>query len=385
MSNTTNVTGLNSSLSYHHAQANVSAQRLSTDTANNLGYGVGKIVRNVFDSFWNSWQKMWTPEPSAVEIAERRNYKMYEGGLKKCVEGLGPALANLQMNPKDPGALKKVEQVSEHFAHYLEPSREENFRELQSRILKPLAERVSALARLHMKNLSQWMPVFFQGNSKVLTAPTCAPTNAPTRNPTPVPTRSPTSVPTCMPITTPTLTPTDFPTSLPTDEPTSTPTDSPTGLPTNEPTTIPTLSPTDSPTGLPTNEPTTIPTLTPTNSPTGFPTNAPTGTPILTPTNEPTSLPTNAPTIIPTLTPTNAPTSIPIGLPTIIPTGLPTEEPTSTPTSAPTSGIKDTGLLAVLGCVVGLLIIVVGIGIYRFKKKEKEEEKPGRLLINTDD
>jgi hypothetical protein len=353
MSNTTNVTGLSSSISYHHAQGNASAHGLSTDTANDLGYGVGKIIRGAFDNLWKTWQKVWILEPTAEEIANLRNYMIYKSGLTECVERLGPALANLRMNPNDLGALNKVEQLSDHYVRYLEPSHEENLRELQSRILKPLEERVSALARLHMKNLSKWMPVFFQGNNlrsgKALNLPTCSPTSAPTRNPTPAPTRTPTSVPTCIPITTPTF------------------------VPTNAPTTIPTLTPTNEPTDFPTDEPTTIPTQTPTNEPTGLPTDTPTSTPTLTPTNSPTGLPTDVPTNIPTLIPTDSPTNI----------------PPSFPTSAPTEGIKSTGLFAVLGCVVGAIIVVVGIGIYRLKKKEQEEEKPinsgKKLVINTKD
>ncbi|MBA3239355.1 MAG: hypothetical protein H0T62_13575 [Parachlamydiaceae bacterium] len=166
----TNVTGLNSSPSYHIAPGNVAAQRfsISTDTANNLGYGVGKIVIGVCDSFWNTWQKMWTPKLSTIEIAEQRNYVIYEGGLKECVKLLGPALAKLQMNTRDHGTLKKVEQLAAHFARYLIPSDEGNLQELQSKILKPLEERVSILARLHIKNvLSKLMPVFFQGNNSM--------------------------------------------------------------------------------------------------------------------------------------------------------------------------------------------------------------------------
>jgi YVTN family beta-propeller protein len=166
--NMTNVTGLGSSLPYHLAQDNVSAQRfsISADTANNLGYGVGRIIWGAFDGLWKTWKKMSTPEPSVLEIAEQRNYMIYEGGLRECVKLLGPALAKLQTNPKDRGALKKVEQLAVHFARYLKPSDEGNLRELQSKILKPLEERVSTTAHLNIKNaLTKWMPVFFQGNN----------------------------------------------------------------------------------------------------------------------------------------------------------------------------------------------------------------------------
>ena len=168
MSNTTNIIGLHSSTSYSHAQGYVPAQgfRLSADTANNLGYGIGRAIRGAFDGLWNTWQKMSTSEPTAREVAEQRNTMIYQGGLKECVKQLGPALANLQMNPRDLGALKKVEQLSTHFARYLKPSHQENLRQLQSKILKPLEHRVSAIAHLHIKNaLSNWMPVFFQGNN----------------------------------------------------------------------------------------------------------------------------------------------------------------------------------------------------------------------------
>jgi hypothetical protein len=130
---------------------------------NDLGYGVGKIIRGVFDNLWNRCQTMWTPEPSAIEIARQRNYMIYEGGLRKCVKLLGPALANLQKNPKDPGALKKVEQLAIHFDRYLRPSDKGNMRELQSKILKPLEERVALLDM--KKALSKLMPVFFQGTN----------------------------------------------------------------------------------------------------------------------------------------------------------------------------------------------------------------------------
>jgi hypothetical protein len=164
--NMTNITGLSSSQSYYHTQGNISAQGfgLSADIANNLGYGIGRAIRGAFDSLWGTWQKMSTPEPSAEEIALQRNTMIYQGGLKECVKQLGPALANLQMNPKDRGALKKVEQLSTDFARYLKPSYEENLRGLQSKILKTLEERVSATAHLNIqRSLKKWMPVFFQG------------------------------------------------------------------------------------------------------------------------------------------------------------------------------------------------------------------------------
>jgi hypothetical protein len=170
MSNTTNVSGVSSSPSYYPAHGHVSAQRFSTstDTANNLGYGVGRIIWGALDSLWNTWQKMTTPKPSALEIAEQRNYMIFQGGLRECAKQLGRALANLQMNPRDSGALKKVEQLAKDFAYYLTPSGEGNLRELQSQILKPLEERVSALAHLNIKNaLSKTMPLFFQGNNPI--------------------------------------------------------------------------------------------------------------------------------------------------------------------------------------------------------------------------
>jgi tetratricopeptide (TPR) repeat protein len=155
--NATHITGQNFNL--------ISAQRfsLSSDTANNLGYGIGRIIRGTLDSFWETWQKTWTPHPSAGKIAEQRNYMIYEAGLKECVRLLGPALANLERNPMDRGALNKVRKLAEHFVSYLKPSHEGNLRELQSKILKPLEERISAVAYLDTKNaLSKWMPVFFQ-------------------------------------------------------------------------------------------------------------------------------------------------------------------------------------------------------------------------------
>ena len=170
MSNTTNINGLSSSLPYSPTPSNMPAQGFgfTANIANNLGYGIGRAIRGAFDSLWNTWQKMSTPAPCAEEIAQQRNYLIYQGGLKECVKQLGPALANLQMNPKDPGALKKVEQLSVHFARYLKPSYEENLRELQSKILNPLEERVSATAHLHLKkDLRKWMPVFFQGNNSI--------------------------------------------------------------------------------------------------------------------------------------------------------------------------------------------------------------------------
>jgi hypothetical protein len=36
--------------------------------SNNLGYGIGKIVRGAFDYLTYSWQKMWAQEPSAEEL-----------------------------------------------------------------------------------------------------------------------------------------------------------------------------------------------------------------------------------------------------------------------------------------------------------------------------
>ncbi len=224
MSNVTNVTGLNSSLSYHRAQGDVSTHGLSTDTANNLGYGVGKLVRGAFDSLWNTWQKMWTPAPSAAEIAGQRNYMIYKEGLKECVKLLGPALTKLEMNPRDLSALKKVEQLSAHFARYLKPSAEGNLRELQNEILKSLEERVSAIAHRNMSSaLSKWMPVFFQASNQKRQEPTF-PTRTPSKAPTLAPTKAPTRTPTSAPISNPTSRPTNHPTHTPPDFPTAAPT-----------------------------------------------------------------------------------------------------------------------------------------------------------------
>lgn len=161
--NTSNSSGLSTQPSFLPNQSYASWQ-LAGNGSNDLGSGVGKIIRGFFDNLRNRSQKMWTSEPSAQEIAEQRRYMIYQGGLKECVEKLGPVLAHLQTNPTDLGALSKVKQLALHFAQYLKPSDQENLRALQSKMLKPLEEKVFALQM--KKELKKLMPVFFQDRNE---------------------------------------------------------------------------------------------------------------------------------------------------------------------------------------------------------------------------
>lgn len=115
--NTTHATG-NTSLSYNATTGNISSHAHSWEYApvNNLGYGLGKIVREAFDQLWHVWQKMWASRPSSEELATRQQLIIYRQGLKECVMRLEWALDDVRKNPNDPSKLKKIESLASRYA-----------------------------------------------------------------------------------------------------------------------------------------------------------------------------------------------------------------------------------------------------------------------------
>ena len=81
----THVTGsVNTSLPHNLTATNMSARNsLSVDKANNLGYGLGKVIRGAFDYLYHSWQKMWVQEPSAEELAARKKIMVFRHDLRE--------------------------------------------------------------------------------------------------------------------------------------------------------------------------------------------------------------------------------------------------------------------------------------------------------------
>ena len=157
MSNITNITGLNTSLSYHPAGSHVSAQGHSQviDPANNLGYGMGKLLRGTFDALAHAWQKMWTPVLSEESLIAKRQIAIYQKGLQECVEQLSNALEHLRTNLRDPGALQKINALAAQYAAYLGPPENSEQRALQLKALTPLVEKIARTAHPHLKTVLQ--------------------------------------------------------------------------------------------------------------------------------------------------------------------------------------------------------------------------------------
>ena len=65
--NTTNtLQPVNTSVSSNTAPNNAPASRgvIGHDPTNNLGYGLGKLLRGAFEQVSQAWQQWWTHEPS---------------------------------------------------------------------------------------------------------------------------------------------------------------------------------------------------------------------------------------------------------------------------------------------------------------------------------
>src|SRR5271157_3081790 len=72
-------------------------------TANNLGYGLGRLFRGALDQLKASLQ-------STPDLTEQRAFKIYRQGLREAVHHLNPALDRLRKNPQDAGAFRKVQE-----------------------------------------------------------------------------------------------------------------------------------------------------------------------------------------------------------------------------------------------------------------------------------
>ena len=93
----------------NHTSINTSMGAASWyDPTNNLGYGIGRLLKGAFDQVWHTWQGWWNPAPSQDEIALQRQAMIYKQGLAECVTHLDRAIDNLRKNPNDPQSLEKV-------------------------------------------------------------------------------------------------------------------------------------------------------------------------------------------------------------------------------------------------------------------------------------
>jgi len=159
--NTTHVTGsANTNLSYNLTANNIPVHKsgIGIDPANNLGYGMGKILRGTFDALAHAWQKMWTPEPSEASLIAKRHL-IYQKGLQESVQQLGQAVERLRKNPRDPSALKKIESLAHHYAAYLTPPNNDEEFTLQLKAFHALQEKIARITQPHLRTaLQQILP-----------------------------------------------------------------------------------------------------------------------------------------------------------------------------------------------------------------------------------
>lgn len=132
---------------------------LAVDPANNLGYGVGRLVRTVFDRF----SGYFTPEVTAQEKAERKQNVVKLNQVTRFLRQLDEALGNLQKNPRDPSAFKRVEKLVIENGKLAKFDEKDGFR---AQDCKSLEQRILTLKPELQEKLGSLLPTFCK-NSKI--------------------------------------------------------------------------------------------------------------------------------------------------------------------------------------------------------------------------
>ena len=164
--NSTNTTqSLNTSVSLHKISNRTSASSggVVSHDPNQLGYGLGRLLRGAYDRVSNAWQHWWTPQPSSEEIAHRRQRLIYRKGLEACVRQLDRVLEAIRKNPRDRHNLEKIKSLASDFSAYVQPTTIAGLRAYQQQIFKPLENKIARLANPQLKHvLRQLLPIISQ-------------------------------------------------------------------------------------------------------------------------------------------------------------------------------------------------------------------------------
>ena len=172
-SSSTNTTNVSSSGSATHLSSHPTVNKTNTSTANaydpasDLGYGVGRLFRGAFDLASSAWQSWWNPNlgPSPEEIAKKQQ-AIYVAGVKECIQHLEPALENVRKNPNDPASLGKIDDLSQHYAAYVNVAPAMELNAYQQQLFQPISEQIERLSDPSLKQkLKMLLPVLAIGSS----------------------------------------------------------------------------------------------------------------------------------------------------------------------------------------------------------------------------
>ena len=132
-------------------------------SANDLGYGIGRLLRAAFEQvsqLGQLWQNYWNPTPSPGEMVLQKRAVQ---GLKECITHLEPAIENLRKNLKDPHSLKRIGQLAAYYQAYVTPAKEEKLRTVQAQQFQALKARLQMLSPALQAAVIKHLPVLSLG------------------------------------------------------------------------------------------------------------------------------------------------------------------------------------------------------------------------------
>jgi hypothetical protein len=127
---------------YYHTVSRIIPQ----DHSGTLGYGMGQLLREMYDYLYGTWKDWWHPlSPEAT--ARRRQAKIYKEGLRKVSIQLDAAVNNLRTNPHDPNSLKRLKKILEDkdYSAYFKPATTRTLRRYQTHLFSDIREKVMRL------------------------------------------------------------------------------------------------------------------------------------------------------------------------------------------------------------------------------------------------
>lgn len=160
--NSTNFTFSRCVQPYHAANPTEMTHFTGRNQANELGFGVGRLIGMVTEQIGRSWQNFWRSEPSQEECALRMQRACYLTGLENFVRQLEKNCSNIRMNPNDPSALKKIKMLAAEHPQFAKLHERDDFRSYQEKQFRVFKNRISALKSSTIDKLRPLLPAVFQ-------------------------------------------------------------------------------------------------------------------------------------------------------------------------------------------------------------------------------
>jgi hypothetical protein len=141
-SNNTDLSPTHTTPHYHHTVSHTIPQ----DQRGTLGYGIGRLLREMYYYLNGSWKNWWHP-PSQIAAAKHRRTRIYKEGLRDVSAQLDAAVNNLRTNPNDPHSLRRLKKIvkDKDYSAYFKSAPTQKLRHYQARLFDDIRRKVGRL------------------------------------------------------------------------------------------------------------------------------------------------------------------------------------------------------------------------------------------------